>query len=252
MCVPQNNNPAMPEKNNNEETEKKVRALFQQAMKGYSLVEDGDNVLVGLSGGKDSLCLTELLARRARIYKPRFSVVAAHIRMENVSYETDTSYIQQFADSLDIPLHIITTRFDRRDDTKPVCFLCSWYRRKALFNIAQETRCNKLALGHHKDDILHTALLNTFFEGRFATMPAKLSMRKMPITIIRPLCLLDEADIKDFAAAKGYKKQIKTCPYEHASKRSAARRLLSLIQDECPDARSCLFHALDADGKLVQ
>ena len=168
----------------------RIQRRFGKASVEFRLIEDGDKILVGLSGGKDSLCLLELLAKRSRVHRPQFSVEAAHIRMENIHYETDASYLQSFCDKLGVPLHVITTRLSpptTQAKKKPMCFLCSWQRRKQLFNLAQELGCNKIALGHHQDDIIHTALMNLTFQGHFSTMPAKLRMRKMPLTIIRPL-----------------------------------------------------------------
>ena len=196
-------------------------------MATYHLIADDDRILVGLSGGKDSLLLLEMLARRARIHHPRFEVAALHVRMENIHYETDTSYLQQFCDSLGVQLHVHTTRFEvgaesgkeaRRQKTP--CFLCSWNRRKVMFNLAQTLGFNKIALGHHQDDLLHTTLMNLTFQGRFDTMPALLRMRKMPLTIIRPLCLMEEQDIKAYAELQGYQKQKKLCPYETQSQTS--------------------------------
>ena len=91
--------------------EKRLKERFIKAMATYHLIEDDDHILVGLSGGKDSLLLTELLAKRAKIDHPRFKVEALHVRMENIHYETDTSYLQQFCEELGIRLHIKSTRF---------------------------------------------------------------------------------------------------------------------------------------------
>ena len=180
--------------------EKRLNERFVKAMATYHLIEDDDRILVGLSGGKDSLLLLELLAKRARILHPRFSVEALHVRMENIHYETDTSYLQAFCDHLGVRLHVRTTRFEvehtavpqqssetaaRLRKQKQPCFLCSWNRRKELFNLAQELGCNKIALGHHQDDILHTALMNLTFQGRFGTMPARLKMRMIVRGIFR-------------------------------------------------------------------
>lgn len=233
--------------------EHRILKRFHKALAAYSLIEDGDRILVGLSGGKDSLCLLELLARRMRVSRPAFSVDAMHIRMDNIRYETDTAYLQDFCGALGVRLHVATTGFEtRRDSKKPVCFLCSWYRRKLLFNAAQELGCNKIALGHHKDDIVQTAMMNLFSQGHFATMPAKLTMRKMPLAIIRPLCMEDEADIEAFAAMRGYEKQLKSCPYEKVSSRDAVRRMLAEAEQVNPDARHSVFNALQAEGKLVE
>ena len=230
--------------------EKRIRERFVKAFVTYHLLEDGDHVLVGLSGGKDSLCLLEMLGKRARIDQPRFRVEAIHVRMENISYETSTDYLEQFCKTLDVPLHIVTTRFEPSEQ-KPPCFLCSWYRRKAVFNLAQELGCNKIALGHHQDDLLHTCLMNQFYQGRFDTMPALLKMRKMPLSIIRPLCMVEEQDIRRYAELRGYEKQVKLCPYEMASHRDDMRRLFDQIQQMNPEARHSLWNAIVRAGKLV-
>lgn len=165
---------------------------FQKALTDYSMLADGDRILIGLSGGKDSLCLLEMLARRQRIFKPKIEVEAVHVRMKNIHYESDTSYLERFASEHGVKLHIINTEFDdTKKSDKPACFLCSWHRRKALFHYAQEADFNKIALGHHMDDIIHTAMLNQFYQGSFSTMPTVMQMDKMPLTIIRPLCLIN-------------------------------------------------------------
>ncbi len=221
-----------------------------KAIYDYGLIEDGDHVLVGLSGGKDSLCLLELLARRSQIQRPQFTVEALHIRMENIHYESDESYLRRFAESLGVRLHVVTTSFNASG--KSPCFLCSWNRRKQLFTKAQELGCNKIALGHHQDDIIHTAMMNVFFQGHFATMPARLRMRKMPLTIIRPLCLEQESDIRRFADLRGYEKQRKLCPYENDSRRTDMARLFHEIETLSPEARYSVWTALEKEHKLIE
>ena len=243
----------MPRKSEEQLLEERIMHRMVKAMATYRLISDGDKILVGLSGGKDSLCLLEMLAIRSRIAHPVFMVEALHVRMENIHYETDTSYLEDFAHRLGVPLHLRTTRFDSSTDTrKTPCFLCSWYRRKELFNLAQELGCNKIALGHHQDDLLHTALMSTFFQGSFATMPARLRMRKMPLSIIRPLCMVPEDDIKHLAALRGYEPQLKQCPYEHDSSRDYAAKLFKEIEAHNQEARPCLWRALEDAGKLVE
>ena len=239
--------------------EEKLWKNFNKALGMFQLIDEDDKILVGLSGGKDSLCLLEFLARRSKVHVPRFTVEALHVRMENIHYETDTTYLQSFCDRLGVPLHIITTSFAATvpdgvpsGRQKPACFLCSWQRRKQLFNLAQELGCTKIALGHHQDDIIHTALMNLTFQGQFSTMPAKLRMKKMPITIIRPLCLCQETDIRIYAETQQYEKQIKQCPYEHDTKRTAAAELFQHIQQLNPEARYSIFHALETYNKLVE
>ena len=248
--------------------EKRLNERFIKAMATYHLIEDDDHILVGLSGGKDSLLLTEFLAKRARIDHPRFKVEALHVRMENIRYESDTSYLQQFCEDLGIRLHLKTTSFNldqlenpdnlenldrqRLRRQKQPCFLCSWQRRKELFNLAQQLGCNKIALGHHQDDLIHTALMNLTFQGRFDTMPASLKMRRMPLTIIRPLCMIEETDIKAYAEMQGYQKQAKLCPYETDSHRTDIKRLFDQMEQINPEARFSIWRALNTENKLIE
>ena len=230
---------------------------FNKALGQYQLIDEDDHILVGLSGGKDSLLLTELLARRSKVHVPHFRVSALHVRMEKVHYETDTTYLQSFCDEHEVPLHIITTSFATVPDgspsgKKPACFLCSWQRRKQLFNLAQELGCTKIALGHHQDDIIHTALMNLTFQGHLSTMPVKLRMRKMPLTIIRPLALCQETDIRQYASEHHYEKQLKQCPYEHETNRTAVVDLFRQMQQLNPEARQSIWNALEADKKLIE
>jgi tRNA(Ile)-lysidine synthase TilS/MesJ len=121
-----------------------------------------------------------------------------------------------------------------------------------MFNLAQELGCNKIALGHHQDDLLHTALMNLTFQGRFDTMPALLRMRKMPLAIIRPLCMIEEKDIKQYAELQGYQKQQKLCPYETHSHRADIKHIYDAIEQMNPEARYSMWNALNADNKLIE
>ena len=237
--------------NDEQQLLRRLSARFAKACATYRLLADGDRVLIGLSGGKDSLLLAQLMGRRARIHRPSFSVEALHVRMENVGYAASTDYLHQFCAELSIPLHVATASF-REPAGKPPCFLCSWQRRKMLFNMAQELGCNKIALGHHRDDILHTTLMNLIFQGRFATMPARLRLRKMPIEIVRPLCLIDEADISRYASLAAYQPIRKTCPHERDTTRNDAAHLWAQIERMNPEARFSLWRALEDADKLVE
>lgn len=219
---------------------------YKKALSHHGLIEDGDHILVGLSGGKDSLCLLELLGGTQRIHRPQIVVEAVHVRMENIPYESDTRYLESFASDCGVALHVLTTSFDPSTDRrKSPCFLCSWNRRKQLFNYAQEHGFNKIALGHHQDDIIHTALMNVFFQGHFSSMPPKLKMDKMPLTLIRPLCHEHEADLEEYARMRGYVSQKTLCPYEDDSYRADIRRLFSEVEELNPEARYSVWHALE-------
>ena len=230
---------------------RKITARFHKACADYGLIADGDHLLIGLSGGKDSLLLTELLGRRAKIYKPRFQVTALHVRVKERDYHTDLSYIESFCAEAGVPLIVRDVEIGPNPDpslkgreiSNP-CFLCSWYRRKALFNVAQELGCNKIAFGHHRDDVVQTLLMNLIFQGAFATMPPILQLEKMPLQIIRPLCLIDEADIIRYAQLREYQKQTKLCPFEHVSSREKVKDLLEQIKALNPEAVDSIYGAL--------
>lgn len=233
--------------------ERRIWRHFSQGLTDYSLLAEGDRILIGLSGGKDSLALLEFMARRARIYRPRIELEALHVRMSNIAYESDADYLKRFAADCGVRLTIRETSFDPSSDRrKSPCFLCSWNRRKMLFTVAQELGCNKIALGHHQDDILHTTLLNLTYQGQFSTMPARLRMRKFPMTIIRPFCRVHEADLKQWAALRGYARQIKLCPYETDSHRSDMKDIFERIERLNPEARYSVWNALEQENKLVE
>jgi len=243
----------------------KIVRLFHKACADYRLIEDGDHILIGLSGGKDSLALTELLGARSKIYKPRFQVTALHVRVKERDYHSDLSYLESFCSQAGVPFIVRDTEIGenptgvagptasavlqrsgptaQRSYANP-CFLCSWYRRKTLFNVAQELGCNKIALGHHRDDLIETMLMNLIYQGTFATMPPMLQMEKMPLRIIRPLCLIDEELLIAHAAEQGYEKQTVLCPFEHVSSREKAKELLAQIKAMNPEAMDSMYGAM--------
>lgn len=224
---------------------RRIDRRFARGLVDYGLIEDGDRILIALSGGKDSLALLELMARRARVYKPRFTLHAAHVVMKNIPYHSDAAYLRDYTASWDVPFTLVETAFDPATDTrKSPCFLCSWNRRKALFTEARRLGCNKIALGHHMDDILRTLLMNLTFQGAFSTMPPRLVMRKFDMTLIRPLCLVHEADLTRLALLRGFRKQLKNCPYEHDSHREAMREVLIRLEQLNPEARYSLWSSM--------
>lgn len=234
--------------------EQKITRLFRRACANYHLLSDGDRVLVALSGGKDSLELVRLMARQSRIHKPRIEVAAVHVVMDNIPYETDNTYIEQFCQQEGIRLVILHSRFDESTDhRKTRCFLCSWNRRKTIFKYAQDNGYNKVALGHHMDDFLVTALMNATFEGSYSSMQPSMPMRHYALTVIRPLCLVHESMIQTVAEHEGFQKQKRQCPYEEETKRTALTEVFHQLEQLNPEARYSLWRALfpesrDKDG----
>lgn len=248
--------------------ESRLTKRFHKACADYGLIAEGDHILIGLSGGKDSLALVELLGRRAQIYVPRFRVTAVHVRVEERDYQSDTSYLEEFCKAWNVPLLVRDTRIGEapagaqngsvgeasgaqngavggRKREKDPCFLCSWYRRKVLFDVAQELGCNKIALGHHKDDLVETLLMNLIYQGAFATIPPLLELERMPIEMIRPLCLVEERDIARYAVLRGYRKQAKLCPFEKESSRAVVKQLVGELEALNPNVRDSIWGAME-------
>ena len=231
----------------------KILRSFREGVKEFQLVTPSDSILIGLSGGKDSLALLDLMGDMLRRSNKAFTLHALHVRMKGVDYQTDTSYLRQQCERNKITYHerLVSFESDRNEKRTP-CFLCSWNRRKTLFEVAQELGCNKIALGHHQDDILHTALMNLSFSGSFSTMPCKLKMQKMPLTIIRPLCKVREALLKEWAVEAEYQPLVKLCPHERASKRTEVSELFEQLEVQNPEFRASLWNALQKEGKLIE
>lgn len=234
-----------PEQIELEKLRQRLTRRFHKGCADYGLIADGDHILIGLSGGKDSLALVEFLGRRSRIYVPRFKVTAVHVRVTNIGYQSDVEYLRSFCEQWGVDFVVRDTFFDDRSANSSVCFLCSWYRRKALFTLAQGLGCNKIALGHHKDDIVETLLLNLIFKGAVCAIPPLLQMDKMPLQLIRPLCLCEEVDLARYAELSAYKKVPKLCPYEHESNRAKIKQLINELEALNPNVRDSLFAATE-------
>lgn len=225
--------------------EDKIRRLFNKGCVEYGLLEDGDRILLAVSGGKDSLELVRLMGRRAKIFKPRIEVKAVHVVMDNIPYESDTSYLKAFCEENGVALEVLHSCFEESTDRrKTKCFLCSWNRRKALLQYATEHGFNKVALGHHQDDILTTMLMNITFEGSFSTMMPKLKMEHYPVSIIRPLCLVKESMIREYAERAGFHKQKAACPFEEVTKRAKMQEVFNELEEINPEARNSMWKAI--------
>jgi len=224
----------------------KIQSKFKKVLSDYHLIDNDDHILIGLSGGKDSLALVELLGERMKNRVPNFKLTAVHISVENIPYQSDLEYLETYAGQWNIPFVHHVTSFDGTTKTnKSTCFLCSWHRRKALFEVAKKLGCNKLALGHHLDDIAETLLLNLVFQGSFGSMPPILKMNKFDMTIIRPLALISEKELKEMERIRGYQQQIKNCPHEKDSSRRDAKNLLTELEKLNPDVRKSIWAAME-------
>jgi tRNA 2-thiocytidine biosynthesis protein TtcA len=207
----------------------KISRKVGKALQEYRMIEAGDRVLVGLSGGKDSMILLEALADRKRHLPFDFGLFAVHVSAGNIGYEMDTAYLQRFCSGLQVPLYLEEIEVDLAVDPKKApCFVCSWNRRKRIFEMTRELDCNKVALGHHRDDAIETVLLNMIYHGSISSLPH-----------------IPEQELSEYAALRTFRKQEKTCPYDGTTKREAIRDLIRQIDNMSGDARRNIFNSMD-------
>lgn len=201
-------------------------------MRDHALIKEGDHLLVGLSGGKDSMILLEALAERLSAVPFNFSLSAAHIEALGIGYEINRDKLNSFCDRLGVPLHYRTIDPDLdKDPGKTACFLCSWNRRKELFNLTRELNCNKLALGHHRNDAIETLLLNMIYHGSISSLPYTLKMFEGRIQLIRPMLDLNERMLNEYAGLNEIVQVDKSCPHEDRTRRENVARLIEQVED---------------------
>ena len=223
--------------------DKHIWQTFHKTCADNRLLQNGDRILIGLSGGKDSLALVELLGRQKRIYVPKIEVMAVYIQLSNRNYLSDTLYLENFCRQWDVPFYVRQTQI-RGEETKDPCFLCSWYRRKCLLQTAAECQCNKIALAHHQDDVLETMLLNLIYGGKFGSISPSFTLDKMPITFIRPLYDMVEDDIRCWADRHGYVVQKQRCRFEKENQREKMASVIEQWQALNPNVRFAMMNAL--------
>lgn len=219
--------------------------LFGRGCCLYNLLEEGDRVVVALSGGKDSLALTQMMGRRASMHVPHLEAIALHVVMDNIPYASNLDYLHSFCKASGMKLEVLHTHFDATTDhRKTPCYLCSHHRRKALFEYATRAGYNKVALGHHQDDILTTLLMSMTHEGALSAMPPMLKLHHYPLSIIRPLCMVPEHLIRSLAEAQHYEQQQKACPHDRATRRTEIAAVLHHLESLNPEARYNLWRAM--------
>ena len=178
----------------------KLLSLTRQAVDAYHLIEEGDHIAVGISGGKDSLTLLCALHGLRRFYPVHFTLTA--ITVDLGFQNLDPEPIKRMCRTLKIPYKIVNTQiaqiiFEERKENNP-CSLCAKMRKGALNAAIKDLGCNKIAYAHHKDDVIETMLLSLLYEGRFYSFPPKTYLDQMDLTVIRPLFFVDEADVIGF------------------------------------------------------
>ena len=212
----------------------------------HGMIEEGDNLMVGLSGGKDSLVLLDILGRKKKSIPFSFNIVAVHIDTAMDLYRADVDFMEQLCKDLDVEFKRSTISFSPDPSgKKSMCFLCSWHRRKRLFELAKSMKCNKLALGHHMNDAVETLLMNMIYHGSISSLPHKLSMFDGRMELIRPLLDLTEDQVNDYAVESAFPKTLKVCPHDDKTKRKTTKEILEKIESTHPLALKNIFRSMD-------
>jgi len=227
-------------------SQSKLFSLIDKAVYEYNLIEDGDKIVIGTSGGKDSTALVEYFASRQRQHRfnEHFEFTALHIA-PGFADHLNPKLVEQFSQwGVDLKIIDIDVLGRLKPGKKMNCWWCSTQRRTELLNYAIEYGYNKIALGHHLDDILETLLMNALKKGELSTMIPRLKYEKYPIEVIRPLCFVSEAKIIAHAEIEGYKKDTTTCLYDDNSTRKKARSRLEALTQGSEIEKYKLFEAL--------
>ncbi len=227
-------------------TTQKMLSKLRKAVSDYKMIKDGDKIAVGVSGGKDSVTLLKLLAEYRRFSPDRFDLIAITVDLRFDKKDGDFTAIEKLCAEYNIPYFVERTDigeiiFDVRKEASP-CALCSKMRKGALYEKAKLEGANKVALGHHSDDLTDTFIMSMLFEGRLSTFAPKSYLDRTKLTLIRPMLYLSECDVV------GYSKDLpivkSKCPADKNTKREYVKDLIKSIGKDIKNVREMMFTAL--------
>lgn len=223
----------------------------RRAVDDYGMIEEGDRIAIGISGGKDSLALLYALQGLRRFYPQKFEIEAITIDLGFEGF--NLTPIQKLCEELNVHYTIVKTDiksivFDIRKEENP-CSLCATLRKGAFNEKAAELKCNKVAYAHHKDDIVETMLLSLLYEGRFHSFSPKTYLDRMEVTVIRPLMYINEADIIGFMRTQNLPVCKNPCPADGYTQREGVKNLLRQLNTQYPGCKNRMFTAI-CNGRI--
>lgn len=230
-------------------SKRKTKLIFRQVRDAnlrYRMIDNGDRIAVGMSGGKDSLVLLYFL-HLLRIHTPlMFDLVPIYI---DLGWENQVESLRQFCRSLSLhliiePTNIGTVVFQAQQEQHP-CSLCANLRRGALNRVAKQNGCHKVALGHHLDDAVHTLLMSIIYEGRYHVFSPTTWLDRMELTVIRPLIYVEERDIQLIASSLDFPMIKNRCPADGTTKRTEVKRFMDRCEQQIPGIRRKFLAAME-------
>ncbi len=240
--------PSLRPSNTNRKLKARLRGLVGKAIDDYSMIAEGDRVMVCLSGGKDSYTLLDILLSLQRSAPVRFDLIAVNLDQKQPDFPPQV--LPEYLTALGVPFHVIeqdTYSVVKRliPEGRTMCSLCSRMRRGALYRYAAENGISKIALGHHRDDIVETLFLNLFHGGRLKAMPPKLLSEDGRHVVIRPLAYVAEREIERYARAREFPIiPCRLCGSQDNLQRVAIKRMLQEWEREQPGRTESIFSAL--------
>ena len=229
----------------------KLQQLYskvRQAIEAYSMIEEGDKIALGISGGKDSLGLLYALAGIRSFYPKHFELVAITVDLGYKGF--DLSQIKALCDKLQVEYHIIKTNISEAISEEG-CSLCARLRKGALCDKAKALGCNKIAYAHNMDDVVETMMLSMIYEGRFSTFYPVTDLEDIGIKLIRPFVFVTQAEAVGFRNKYELPVAVNPCPFDHQSERTYVRELLSEINWHAPGVKKRMMTAI-CDGTLAE
>lgn len=228
----------------------RLLSLTRKAVDDYKQIDEGDRIAVGISGGKDSLTLLYALANLRRFYPNRFELSAITVDLGLPGFDTEP--ISKLCDSLSVEYTVVKTDiyniiFDERKESNP-CSLCAKMRKGSLNEAIKAQGCNKVAYGHHKDDVVETLMMSLIYEGRFHTFSPVTYLDRTQITVIRPMIYIDESDVIGFANKMNLPTAEKLCPADGYTKREYVKDLIAEINRDNPGVKDRMFTAIEGSG----
>lgn len=225
-----------------------ISTRIGRAIADYKMIEDGDRILVAVSGGKDSLAMLKLLNERKKWAPINYELIAMHIETDYKCASSCSRKLKKFFEKEGVDHRFKKIRIAGKDE-KESCFWCSWNRRKALFTAADKLGCKKVAMGHHTDDIIETLLLNMFFQGEFSGMNPRQELFGGKLTIIRPLCYVEEEATKKYAKEAKLPVQQVECPSSMTSQRRVMKNFIKKVEKDCKHVRTNIFRSMSRINK---
>ena len=223
-----------------------VMSYVRRAIDDYHMIEEGDKIAVGISGGKDSLTLLYALQGLKRFYPKKFEIHAVTVDLGFQNLNLDK--IKEICEELQVEYTIVSTEiakiiFEDRKESNP-CSLCAKMRKGALNDAIKAAGCNKVAYAHHKDDVVETMLMSLIFEGRFHTFSPVTYLDRMDLTVIRPLMYMNEVDVIGFVNKYNVPVVKSPCPADGNTKREYIKQLLRNLNLENPGVKERMFTAI--------